>query len=71
MALPQIAYPAYTITSSTDAGTAQITLSIGRDAELVGQDGADSLAAKLVSELGNITGAPVYTTKLTMTETAL
>lgn len=70
MALPQIAYPAYTLTSSTDAGTAQITLAIGRDGELIG-DSADALAAQLVTALTAITGAPVYTTKVTMTETAL
>lgn len=69
MALPQMAYPAYTLASSTDAGTAQITLAIGRDAELIGADGADALAARLVTALGEITGAPVYTTKYTMTET--
>jgi hypothetical protein len=71
MALPQITYPAYIITSSTDGGMAQIVLSIGRDAELIGQDGADALAAKLVAELGALTGMPVNTTKITMSETVL
>lgn len=71
MALPQMAYPAYIITSSTDGGMAQIVLSIGRDAELIGPDGADALAAKLVTELGALTGMPVNTTKITMSETVL
>jgi len=71
MALPQMAYPAYTLTSSTDGGTAQIILAIGRDGELIGDEGADTLAAQLVTALGAITGAPVYTTKTTMTETAI
>lgn len=71
MALPQIAYPAYTLTSSTDGGTAQVTLSIGRDAELIGADGADTLAAGLATALAAVTGAPVHTTKFTLTETAV
>lgn len=71
MALPQMAYPAYILTSSTESGTAQITLGIGRDAELIGQDGADALAAKLIASLGELTGATVHTTKVTMTETAI
>lgn len=69
MALPQMAYPAYIITSSTDGGTAQIILAIGRDAELIGPDGADELAAQLIEGLGAITGAPVNTTKITVAET--
>lgn len=71
MALPQISYPAYILTSSTDAGSAQLTLSIGREAELIGVEGADALAALLVSELGAMTGASVYTTKVVVTETAI
>lgn len=70
MALPQMAYPAYILTSSTDGGTAQITLAIGRDAELVGEAGADSLATQLADGLTAITGASVNTTKITVSETA-
>ncbi len=71
MALPQMAYPAYTLTSSTDGGTAQVTLAIGRDAELIGPDGADQLAAGLASALTALTGAATRTTKVTVTETEL
>lgn len=71
MAVPQMVYPAYILTSSTDSNTAQLTLAIGRDAELIGSEGADALAAQLVTALGEITGAPVYTTKITMTEAAV
>ncbi|MFJ4926831.1 hypothetical protein [Streptomyces sp. NPDC088736] len=71
MALPLMAYPAYVLTSSVESGTAQITLAIGRDAELIGQEGADVLAAQLSASLGELTGASVHTTKVTVTETAI
>jgi len=70
MALPQITYPAYVLTSSTDANSAQITLSVGREAELIGLDGADHLATLLVNALAELTGAQVNVTKYTLTEGA-
>jgi hypothetical protein len=66
--IPQIAYPTYTLTSSTDGGSAQIVLSIGREAELIGPEGSDSLARLLVDALGAITGAPVIVTKSSLSQ---
>jgi hypothetical protein len=68
MALPEISFPAYTMTSSTDAGSAQVTLCVGRGAELIGEEGADELARQLIAALGALTSAPVYVTKAALGE---
>ena len=70
MAVPEITYPAYTLTSSQDSGSAHLTLCVGRSADLIGQDGVDRLAQQLVDTLGELTGATVYVTKTTLAEEA-
>lgn len=70
MALPGITYPAYTITSSQDSGSAQVVLCVGRSAELIGEEGVDQLAQQVITTLGELTGATVYVTKTSMVEDA-
>jgi hypothetical protein len=69
MAVPQIAYPTYTLMSSTELGTAQVLLCVARDEELIGSEGSDSLARLLVTALGQLTGSTVSIVKSTMTQT--